>query len=115
MTNNAVGGATPMMTAEHVAKKAIENNPVVVFSKSYCPFCAKAKDALDSLNAKYEVLELDLRDDGNAIQDALNTLTGGRSVPRVFVKGKFIGGGDDMVSKKASGELETILQEAGAL
>jgi len=40
------------------------------------------------------VVELDERDDGNAIQDYLGQLTGGRSVPRVFVGGKFIGGGD---------------------
>ncbi|EKX36830.1 hypothetical protein GUITHDRAFT_155125 [Guillardia theta CCMP2712] len=104
-----------MVAADAIARQAIDNNAVVVFSKSYCPYCAKAKNVLDSLNAKYEVLELDLRDDGNAIQDALNNLSGGRSVPRVFVKGKFIGGGDDMVSKKASGELQKILQEAGVL
>eukprot|EP00960_Hanusia_phi_P077001 768637-Hanusia_phi.AAC.1 len=87
-----------MVTAESIAKQAIEShmgeihyehsNTVVIFSKSYCPFCMKAKNVLESLNAKYEVLELDLRDDGNAIQDVLNTLSGGRSVPRVFVKGK---------------------------
>ena len=33
-----------------------------------CCFLFKAKNVLDSINAKYEVLELDLRDDGNAIQ-----------------------------------------------
>jgi hypothetical protein len=33
--------------------------------------------------------------DGAAIQEYLGELTGGRSVPRVFVGGKFIGGGDD--------------------
>lgn len=31
------------------------------------------------------LLQLDQRDDGNAIQDELNNLTGGRSVPRVFI------------------------------
>lgn len=29
------------------------------------------------------------------IQDVLHRLTGGRSVPRVFIQGTFIGGGDD--------------------
>ena len=32
-------------------------------------------------------------------------MTGGRSVPRVFINGKFIGGGDDTVAKASSGEL----------
>ena len=70
---------------------------VVVWSKSYCPFCTKAKKALECFltKAQYTVVELDERSDGDAIQDALLQLTGGRSVPRVFVGGKFIGGGDD--------------------
>jgi hypothetical protein len=42
--------------------------------------------------------QLDQRDDGDAIQAALAEITGGRSVPRVFIGGKFIGGGDDTVS-----------------
>ena len=42
-----------------------------------------------------KLIELDTRDDGEAIQDALLELTGGRSVPRVFIDGQFIGGGDD--------------------
>ena len=60
-------------------------------------------------------MQLDERQDGEAIQDYLNQLTGGRSVPRVFVGGNFIGGGDDTVSKQQSGELKKILQQAGAL
>ena len=60
-------------------------------------------------------VQLDERQDGEAIQDYLNQLTGGRSVPRVFVAGKFIGGGDDTVAKQQSGELKQILQKAGAM
>ena len=48
-----------------------------------------------------------------AVQDALGELTGARSVPRVFVGGKFIGGGDDTAAKAASGELLRLLQAAG--
>lgn len=57
-----------------------------------------AKAALASVGLKQDaikVVELDLRNDGEAIQDALLELTGGRSVPRVFIDGQFIGGGDD--------------------
>jgi hypothetical protein len=43
-------------------------------------------------------VQLDQRDDGDAIQAALGEITGGKSVPRVFIGGKFIGGGDDTVS-----------------
>jgi glutaredoxin len=47
------------------------------------------------------------------IQDALQQITGGRSVPRVFIAGKFIGGGDDTAAKQSSGELLKLLQAAG--
>jgi glutaredoxin 3 len=36
-------------------------------------------------------------------------------VPRVFVGGKFIGGGDDTAAKAASGELKMLLTDVGAL
>lgn len=49
------------------------------------------------------------------IQDALGDLTGARSVPRVFIGGKFIGGGDDTVRKADSGELKQLLTAAGVV
>lgn len=39
----------------------IENNPVVLFSKSYCPFCKMAKGVLNETGAKFTVHELDDR------------------------------------------------------
>ncbi|KAH7696431.1 glutaredoxin, partial [Aphelenchoides avenae] len=61
------------------------------------------------------VVELDKRDDGNEIQDYLAQLTGGRTVPRVFINGQFIGGGDDTARAKSNGSLEKKLTEIGAI
>ena len=61
------------------------------------------------------VLQLDQNDDGDSIQDYLLQLTGGRSVPRVFVAGEFIGGGDDTARLAASGELKKLLASKGIL
>ena len=36
-------------------------------------------------------------------------------VPRVFIDGKFVGGGDDVKQLQASGKLKPMLREAGAL
>jgi glutaredoxin 3 len=47
------------------------------------------------------------------IQDACAELTGARSVPRVWVGGKFIGGGDDTARLAGSGELKQMLVAAG--
>lgn len=49
------------------------------------------------------------------IQDALAELTGARSVPRVFVGGQFIGGGDDTARKASNGELKRLFAAQGLL
>lgn len=48
-----------MSAAKTKAQNLINENGVVVFSKSYCPYCKSSKDLLNKLGAKYEVLELD--------------------------------------------------------
>mmetsp|Transcript_21713 Transcript_21713/g.34005 ORF Transcript_21713/g.34005 Transcript_21713/m.34005 type:complete len:170 (-) Transcript_21713:131-640(-) len=108
-----LSGAAASITDE--VKSAISDNKVMVFSKTFCPFCVKAKKTLDSLSVDYEVMELDKRDDGPQIQDLMVDITGGRSVPRVFVGGDFIGGGDDVVAKSQSGELQELLKKVGAM
>ncbi|KAF4671217.1 hypothetical protein FOL47_001663 [Perkinsus chesapeaki] len=99
-----------MTEAKTFVDSEIAGNKVVVFSKSYCPFCTKAKKALSSVGADYKAIELDGRKDCDSIQDYLLSITGGRSVPRVFIKGKFIGGGDETAAKAKSGELQKILE-----
>ena len=51
---------------------------------------------MDEVGIQYEVMELDTTPDGPAIQDIMLSMTGGRSVPRVFINGKFIGGGENL-------------------
>ena len=59
----------------------IKDNKVVVYSKTYCPFCTMAKGALDDAGLKnYLVIELDEIENGDAYQDALKEITGGRTV-----------------------------------
>ena len=69
------------MAPSDFVERMIAENKVMVFSKSYCPFCKMAKDALKSTGLKdYTVEELDNRDDGDAIQDYLRSKTGSRTV-----------------------------------
>lgn len=59
----------------------ISSHKVVVFSKSYCPYCHKAKDVLNKYNINdIVVIELDSRDDGDAIQEYLAKITNARTV-----------------------------------
>ena len=63
-----------------------KSNKVAVFSKVYCPFCSMAKSALKEAGLKeYFLMELDEVDDGAAIQDALQEVTGARTVGFILV------------------------------
>ncbi|CAN6547548.1 unnamed protein product [Malus baccata var. baccata] len=90
-------------------KKTISSNKIAIFSKSYCPYCRRAKAVFKELNQVPYVVELDERIDGRDIQDALSELVGRRTVPQVFVKGTYIGGSDDTVEAYESGELAKLL------
>ena len=76
----------------------VKANPVVIFSKTWCPYCRRAKAALKSAGIKVTAVELDERSDGSAIQATLGNMTGHRTVPSVWLGGKFFGGSDDTIA-----------------
>lgn len=49
------------MAAKELVDKAIADNKVAVFSKSYCPYCKMAKSALNETGTKYYLLEIEDR------------------------------------------------------
>ena len=82
---------------------------VVVFSKTFCPFCRKTKNLFLDKGIDAKVIELDKMDNGDAIQDALLELSGQRTVPNVFIKGNHLGGNDDTQKAAREGKLEEML------
>ncbi|KAI5897268.1 glutaredoxin-domain-containing protein [Schizophyllum commune H4-8] len=74
--------------------KALAENAICVFSRSWCPYCTRVKSLLDTRfpDAQRKYLELDKMDEGDDIQGYLQSKTGQRTVPNVFIKQKHIGG-----------------------
>lgn len=105
VVSNTVLAAAP---ADFV-KEEVEGNDVVVFSKSFCPFCKKTKKLMTKLEIDATVFELDKMDDGADIQEALAEMTGQRTVPNVFIKGEHLGGNDDTQKAAKSGKLQEML------
>ncbi|XP_020082704.1 glutaredoxin-like [Ananas comosus] len=97
------------------AKDIVASTPVVVFSKTYCPYCNQVKQLLAQLGANFKAIELDVESDGSEIQSALLAWTGQRTVPNVFIGGKHIGGCDTVTAKHNERKLVPLLTEAGAL
>ncbi|RZC34104.1 glutaredoxin-C4-like [Asbolus verrucosus] len=89
-----------------LVKDLIDSDTVVIFSKSYCPYCKLAKQVFDNITQKFTAIELDERDDCDEIQGILGEITGAKTVPRVFVKGQCLGGGSDVKALYEKGELQ---------
>lgn len=103
-----------MDTAKTKAQQLIDENAIMVFSKSYCLYCNNTKRILDGYGAKYHHYELNQETDGPAIQSALFELTGQRTVPNIFINRQHIGGNSDLEKFKDK-DLEHLLKGARAI
>ncbi|KAL2556958.1 monothiol glutaredoxin-S12 [Forsythia ovata] len=100
---------------EDTVKKTVSENPVVVYSKTWCSYSSEVKYLFKSLGVEPRVIELDeLGSEGSQLQKTLEKLTGQHTVPNVFIGGRHIGGCTDTVKLHQEGELEPLLSEAGA-
>ncbi|WVZ20659.1 hypothetical protein V8G54_007981 [Vigna mungo] len=89
--------------------ETINSHKIVIFSKTYCPYCKRAKALFKELKQVPHVVELDEREDGSKIQDVLINIVGRRTVPQVFVNGQHLGGSDDTAASYESGHLHKLL------
>lgn len=58
-----------------------------------------------------KVFELDEMDNGGDLQRTLLQMSGQRTVPNVWIKGKHLGGNDDTQNAAASGKLQELLSK----
>ena len=96
-------------SSKETAAAHIKASKIVIFSKTHCPYCKKAKEAIGKLTPAFSVVELDVVKDGPAQQEALLELTGQRTVPNIFVDGAHIGGCDKTLELIAAGEFQKLI------
>lgn len=92
-------------------QQEVSSQCVVIFSKTYCSYCRASKQLFKNLGVDVKTIELDNRQDCDRLQDVLGAMTGARSVPRVFVNGKCIGGNSELQSIAQSGQLQELLSQ----
>ncbi|MCL7047481.1 hypothetical protein MKW94_017644 [Papaver nudicaule] len=98
---------------EENINKTLSDNPVVIYSKTWCSYSSEVKSLFKRLGVEPLVIELDeLGPQGPQLQKVLERLTGQHTVPNVFIGGKHIGGCTDTVKLHRKGELESLLSEA---
>jgi glutaredoxin 3 len=81
--------------------------PIVIYTKSTCPYCHAAKDLLRRKGAPFDEISVD---GDRAGQVAMAQKAGGRStVPQIFIGDSHVGGCDDLYDLESVGRLDALL------
>ncbi len=96
------------MESQNTLKQNKQNAPqIVIYIKSYCPYCVKAKRLLEGKALDYT--EIDVENNATLLQEMLSKSLGRKTVPQIFLGDKHIGGCDDLYALEESGELDKII------
>ena len=81
--------------------------PIVIYTKSWCPYCQSAKDLLRRKGAAFTEISVD---GDRAGQAQMAAKAGGRStVPQIFIGDSHVGGCDDLYALDRQGRLDPLL------
>ncbi|GAA5849285.1 hypothetical protein JCM9279_006436 [Rhodotorula babjevae] len=107
--------ARPKSALEVQLERMVRRVPVVVFSKTTCPYSKRAKERLESLGLRpaMHVIEVDQRPDMPQLKGLLRRRTNHATWPNIVVGSRSIGGADDLERLLDSGELGEMLDEVG--
>ncbi len=79
---------------------------VEIYTKSWCPFCARAKEHLDRKGVPY--VEIDVTTDSTRELEMVNR-SARHTVPQIFIDNYHLGGSDDLVRAENNGRLDWLL------
>ena len=80
---------------------------VEIYSKTFCPYCWRAKHLLDSKRVEYTEIAVDFG--GEARREMIERANGRTTVPQIFIGGEHIGGCDDLVALERAGRLDELI------
>ena len=80
---------------------------VEIYTKDYCPYCARAKSLLQRKGVDY--IEYDISMGGPKRDEMLARAPGWMTVPQIFIDNRHIGGSDELVALERQGGLDPLL------
>lgn len=81
--------------------------PVLIYTKSTCPYCHAAIDLLKRKQVPFEEVDVTGRPE---LQQAMSIKAQGRrTVPQIFIGATHVGGCDDLYALDAAGGLDPLL------
>jgi len=80
---------------------------VLMYSKSWCPYCQRAKALLHHKGVSFEEVDIEAHPER---REEMIQRSGRRTVPQIFIGERHIGGSDDLYGLEAAGRLDRLLQ-----
>lgn len=80
--------------------------PVTIYATSWCPYCSRARKLLESKGVKYEEIDIE---DAPEKRAEMQTRSGRRTVPQIFIGDQHVGGCDDLHALEDAGKLDALL------
>ncbi|HEX2803781.1 MAG TPA: glutaredoxin 3 [Sphingomicrobium sp.] len=80
---------------------------VEIYTKTFCGFCWRARDLLDSKGIAYEEYVID--GGGPKREEMIQRAMGRTTVPQIFIEGRHIGGCTDLIALERDGKLNDLL------
>ena len=80
---------------------------VLIYTKTTCPFCVRAKALLTKKGAAFQ--EIEITDNPALRSEMIEKANGRTTVPQIFINGRHIGGCDDLHALEDQGKLDALL------
>lgn len=80
---------------------------IEIYTKSFCGFCWRARDLLDSKGVTYEEYVID--GGGPKREEMIQRANGRTTVPQIFIDGFHVGGCNDLLDLERAGKLDELL------
>ncbi len=80
---------------------------VEIYTKTFCPYCWRAKHLLDGKGVEYREIAVDFG--GETREQMIQRANGRMTVPQIFIAGRHIGGCDDLVTLEREGRLDELI------
>ena len=85
---------------------------VIIYSKTICPYCVKAKALIKRKSNNFDIEMIEIKIDNNQdLHDEMKQKSGGRmTVPQIFINDIHVGGCDDLYALEEQKKLDELLK-----
>jgi glutaredoxin 3 len=79
---------------------------VTMYATGWCPYCDRVRRLLARKGVEFEEIDIEAAPEKRA---EMQTRSGRRSVPQIFIGEQHIGGSDDLHALEEAGKLDALL------